>query len=181
MHWPALVRSLQDPLRFKPVGGDAFEGTGKTDKAKAALTLLQKHDEKELKKARAVRTALRRFSAESSGRDGTGRLLRFSHSPKGWAEIPLPLRHFGTMLRSVVLQVELHSVTTAKTGNKSILKFSRVLPSQHRGVAWRGVAWRGVVWRGHTCTVTASAGWRRTGRLTAQPLTVCQGGRGRPD
>jgi hypothetical protein len=98
-------------------------------------------------------------------------LLRFSHSPKGWAEIPLPLRHFGTMLRSVVLQVELHSVTTAKTGNKSILKFSRVLPSQHRGVAWRG----------HTCTVTATAGWRRTGRLRAQPLTVCQGGRGRPD
>ena len=132
-------------------------------------------EEKELKKARAVRTALRRFSAESSGRDWTGRLLRFSHSP---AEGPAGLRfrcphlrHFGTMLCSVVLQVELHSVTTAKTGNKSILKFSRVLPSQHRGVAWRG----------HTCTVTATAGWRRTGRLRAQPLTVCQGGRGRPD
>jgi hypothetical protein len=38
-------------LRFKPVGGDAFDGTGKTEKAKAALALLQKHDDKELKKA----------------------------------------------------------------------------------------------------------------------------------
>lgn len=100
MHWPALVCSLQDPLRFKPVGGDAFEGTGKTDKAKAALTLLQKHDEKELKKARPARlsggSVLR--ALDWTGRDWT--VAALSHSPV--EELLRFCCHFGTSAQSFV-------------------------------------------------------------------------------
>ena len=41
-------------MEFRPIGSAAFEGTGKSEKAKAALADLKKHSPRELKKVRLL-------------------------------------------------------------------------------------------------------------------------------